>query len=226
MKQKIKCRAVLFDLWNTLVCTFGITRHTQKIMGLDKKNFGCFIKRFEKATMLKPFDSVEDFFASAFHEFAAKSDKKTIRKLFLLWRKNIKKAKPFPETMRVLHELKKRGFKLGIVSNCQYFYMHALLKRLGFDKLFDSTQLSFETHVLKPNPKIYLRALKELGVKPSGAVMVGDSDTDINGAGNAKIRAILLDRRARKKKYYKAVAVINSLSELLELLEVDSNGNN
>jgi len=223
MKRKIKCKAVLFDLWNTLLGSYAVMRRTKEIMGCSNYDTKRFIRRFERATMMKPFDSTEDFFASAFREFAIKPDKKKIKGLIFVWKKNAK-AKPFPETIRTLHALKKRGCKLAIVSNCQYFGMRNMIGRIGGKRLFDSIQLSFEAHSLKPNPRMYRLALKELHAKPKEAIMVGDSDTDMNGARNAKIRGILIDRRTEKKKRYKAVAAINSLEELLEILEVEKNG--
>jgi len=219
-RKKIKCRAVFFDLWDTLLLSKRVTVITQELMGLQSYGFHYFIRKFERATMTKRFSSFERFALASFKEFKLKPEKQKVGKIVALWRRHMQNAKLFPETLSVLRSLKKRGFKLAIVSNCQDLGIYSVLKRLRLLELFDSVQLSFEIHLLKPDKRLLERALKELKLEPREAIMVGDSKTDILGARNAKMRGILLDRSTHRKKYYKAVAVINNLEELLDLLEV------
>jgi HAD superfamily hydrolase (TIGR01662 family) len=225
MKQKkFVCKAVFFDLWDTLVFSFGVMRKTQRIMGLQSLQFMDFVERYEKATMKKNFSSPSALFVSGFRAFGLKPKKQQLVVLEKLWKHNLKNAELFPESLRVLQSLKARGFKLVLVSNLQYFGSRALLKRLKLEHFFDSIQFSFEARLLKPDKRIFLRALKQLKLRPNQVVMVGDSLTDFFGAKNAMIRCVIVARKAKKENNYKALATINNLEELLDLLESEKNG--
>ena len=83
-----------------------------------------------------------------------------------------------------LHELKRRGFKLGVVTNtfnppaekAKWF------ETIGIDGIWDSYADSCELGVIKPDPKIYLAALEPLGVAPENAFFVGHAQYEIDGA--------------------------------------------
>lgn len=76
----------------------------------------------------------------------------------------------------------KGTYKLAIVSNF-YGNMRSMLKAEGLAPLFDSVADSIEVGVTKPEPGIFLAALKPLGLAPQDALMVGDSlHRDMAGA--------------------------------------------
>lgn len=94
-----------------------------------------------------------------------------------------------------LESLRQAGLRLGVVSNWDE-RLPGLLSRLGFDGFFDIVVSSSAVGVEKPHPKIFLYALRALGVEPSEALHVGDSPIeDVEGAMAAGMRAVLLDRR-------------------------------
>jgi len=85
--------------------------------------------------------------------------------------------------------------KIGLVSNgirdLTVFVAH---HRLEVDAIVDSRSHGR----VKPHPTIFEAALSELGVRPSAAVMVGDSlEEDVEGARALGMRAILVDREDR-----------------------------
>ncbi|MBC8158907.1 MAG: HAD hydrolase-like protein [Alphaproteobacteria bacterium] len=86
-----------------------------------------------------------------------------------------------PET---LHELKRRGFKLGIVTNTynskaqKYEWFHAV----GIDTVWDSYANSCDLRVIKPDAAIYLAALEPLGVDPVDGAFVGHAQIELDGA--------------------------------------------
>lgn len=83
-----------------------------------------------------------------------------------------------------LHELKRRGYKLGVVTNtfnppsekAEWF------RTIGIDGLWDSYADSCELGVVKPDPRIYLAALAPLGLKPEDAGFVGHAQVELDGA--------------------------------------------
>jgi putative hydrolase of the HAD superfamily len=119
-----------------------------------------------------------------------------------------------------LEKLRKR-YKLGIVSNFALpECVDKLLERHGLDKLFDVVVVSGAVNKRKPSPEIFEKALKKLGITAENAVFVGDTlDADIEGAKNAGMKAIFIERRPQKEvKRACPDQTIKTLGELLAAL--------
>jgi putative hydrolase of the HAD superfamily len=84
-----------------------------------------------------------------------------------------------PDIAGLLHRLRERGLKLGIVAN-QPEAARERLARAGIGELFDHHGLSGVTGFRKPDPRAFTAATGALGVSPSDCIMVGDRiDNDI-----------------------------------------------
>lgn len=104
-----------------------------------------------------------------------------------------------------LKKLKARGLYLGIVTNTAQ-PLHVKINKLERGKignLWDSITPSNEVGVQKPNAKIYLLALEQLGVRADQAVFVGHNSTELQGAREVGITTIAFnyDRDARADFY-------------------------
>ena len=99
----------------------------------------------------------------------------------------------FPDTVPVLQELKKRGYKVGLVTNA-YFPMWMRLPELehfDIDGYIDEAITSGETGYLKPHPAVFWRMLGLLKTMPERAVFVGDSPQhDIAGANEVGMTSV------------------------------------
>jgi HAD superfamily hydrolase (TIGR01509 family) len=121
-----------------------------------------------------------------------------------------------PGSLALLRALRKRGLRIGIVSNNLVREQRAKLRRVGLAGLYDSLTISEEAGAIKPDPRIFRIALARTAATPPEAVMVGDSwSADVEGARAAGIRAVWLDRSegghtARRGK----VAVLRSYRPL------------
>ncbi|MEO0216842.1 MAG: HAD family hydrolase [candidate division WOR-3 bacterium] len=73
----------------------------------------------------------------------------------------------------ILSKLKEK-YKLAVFTNNNRIQTERILKALGIEKLFDYifTYESFE--LIKPNPEVFKKIIKELKVKPEECLMVGD----------------------------------------------------
>ncbi len=87
----------------------------------------------------------------------------------------------YPEVRELLAELSRRGFRLGVLSNWDH-RLPLLLERLGLAQYFDALIFSSSVGCEKPDPRIFQRALVELG-------MVVD---DLAGEGRASAVAACL----------------------------------
>jgi FMN phosphatase YigB (HAD superfamily) len=101
----------------------------------------------------------------------------------------------FHDTYTTLAGLQERGYILGVVTNRSYGgeLFQEDMRQIGFDRFFDLSAMavSADLRIRKPNPDIFLYALKQLGVSPHEAVMIGDAlYADIRGARRLDIPAI------------------------------------
>ncbi|MBI4451293.1 HAD family hydrolase [Candidatus Woesearchaeota archaeon] len=178
--------------------------------------FPRFVMQFEDVFMRKSFPDLAAAFVAAFEAFRIPPKDWLIEKLIGIWNKNWLFAQPYPETVKVLDELRKAGFKLALVSNTCMNAVEPALEKFGLASKFDVVSLSYKTGLLKTDPEFFAEILKQLGVKKEEAVMVGDSfETDIEGATNAGIRAILVDRK-NNREYAEKITSLLELSEKLK----------
>jgi putative hydrolase of the HAD superfamily len=92
---------------------------------------------------------------------------------------------PYPDAAEVLAELRRRGFRLGVVTNRAFGgeRFRADLRDAGLDIGWDAESVSVEVGYLKPHPEIFRHALERLRADAMQAVMVGNSlAEDVAGA--------------------------------------------
>ena len=97
---------------------------------------------------------------------------------------------PVDGALETLGELRARGFRLGLISNCSGDVCE-LWEESPFGGVFDAVVLSAEVGVCKPDERIYRIALERLEVDPDRSVFVGDGHSgELPGAAALGMRAI------------------------------------
>ncbi|MBP2474048.1 HAD superfamily hydrolase (TIGR01509 family) [Crossiella equi] len=101
-------------------------------------------------------------------------------------------AEPTPGTVELIHEWKRTGQPVAIVSNNSASAVEAYLNLHGLQHAVDviSSRSAPDPGLLKPNPHLVLQAAVMLGVQPDKCVLIGDSVTDIEAAHAAGARGI------------------------------------
>jgi HAD superfamily hydrolase (TIGR01549 family) len=121
----------------------------------------------------------------------------------------------YDDVVPVLTDLRRRGLKLGLVSNTSRD-LGAFVRHFGLE--VDGWVASGSYGKVKPSPLIFEAALELVGCTADDAAMVGDSpDDDVAGARAIGMRAVLLDRAGR---FPAADDRIESLAELAEALSL------
>jgi putative hydrolase of the HAD superfamily len=125
----------------------------------------------------------------------------------------------YDDVESVLGDLRKRGLKIGIISNWDT-RLKSISDGLGLTRLVDFIVISAEVGVRKPDPRIFRMALDKAGVRPEEAMHVGDlPEEDAVGAQRAGLRPVLIDRKRRITPSLPAeFRVVTSLTELADLL--------
>lgn len=94
----------------------------------------------------------------------------------------------YEDVIPTIKQLRHRELILGLISS-------HYLGRAGLDPFLDMVITAESAGVDKPDPKIFLTAVKKAGVSAAEALYIGDQyERDVVGARKAGMRAILIDR--------------------------------
>src|SRR5207245_89285 len=98
----------------------------------------------------------------------------------------------FPGTKDLLLLMHAKGLRLVVASSAKADELKPLLKVCGADALIEDTTSSDDADRSKPDPDIVHAALKNLGLPPAQALMLGDTPYDVEAATRAEVALIAL----------------------------------
>ena len=97
----------------------------------------------------------------------------------------------YPHVKRTLIELVRRGLKLVVLSDAPRYQAWSRLCYLQLQHFFDHVITFEDTHVRKPDPTPFMKAIGLLGMRPDEVVMVGDwPERDMVGAARVGIKTV------------------------------------
>ncbi|AJY75017.1 pyrophosphatase PpaX [Paenibacillus beijingensis] len=99
-------------------------------------------------------------------------------------------VKAFPHVDDVLGNLKRSGFKLGVVTTKMRLTTDRGLNLTGLERYMDSVVTLDDVTEAKPHPEPVLKAMAELKADPASTLMIGDSPADIGAAKAAGAIAV------------------------------------
>ena len=213
-------RAVIFDLWDTLIDydveDFRATEgRIAELIGVEPE---VFRRRWRAG---RPDRETTGALSDSYRAAGAATE--LVPQLVEIRREAFRRVcVPRSGTIETLHELRRRGVRLGIISVCSE-EVALLWEETVFAGLFDSTVFSCSVGLRKPDPEIYRLALGELGVEPGDALFVGDGANDeLAGAERVGMRAVLILRPEQDEPYWDEARGwqprITSIPKVLELL--------
>ncbi len=124
----------------------------------------------------------------------------------------------YPDTLAVLDALRRRGYRVGIITNGNSLLQNRKLDVTGLRLYTDITLVSGEEGVHKPHAELFRRAAARLCVAPENCIYVGDHPlNDIQGAQNAGMRPIFLNTR-KLSEHPSGVEELSDLTEILNIL--------
>jgi putative hydrolase of the HAD superfamily len=88
-------------------------------------------------------------------------------------------------------ELRAAGYRTAILSNLPRPLGEELRATPGFLDPFDHVTFSYELHKVKPQPEIYLDAVRGLGIDPPDALFLDDRPDNVAGAQAVGLRSVL-----------------------------------
>jgi len=198
-------RGLLFDLYGTLVNLrsfesmdeFSKTALWLNLEGVEVSGealYHFYLQRahelYRRAEEKLAFPEVDILrvFREALHYFSGSDRGEDFaRRVALIFRAlTIRNIKPYPFSRIVLRELKRRGYRMGIISNAQAAFTMPEIEDLKLENFFDFIILSSDAGCSKPERRIFEIAISHMELPAEKVVMIGD---DLHGDIFAGARA-------------------------------------
>lgn len=126
-----------------------------------------------------------------------------------------------PGVFEIMNWLKENGYTIGLASSTARVNVERELKGAGLFEYFDSITCGDSVKKSKPEPDIYLKACKSLGVRPEDCYAIEDSINGVISAYRAGINTIMVpdmlqpDEETEKK----LTAKCGSLLDVIRFME-------
>ena len=193
----MKTKAVVFDAYGTLFDVNSAAEKCKDKIGAKWETFANFWRTTQlEYTWLRSlmkrhknfWDVTEDSLDKSMKVFNI--DKNMKNELLSLY----KILSPYPEVKEVLEDLKKKNFKLAILSNGTPGLLNELVKSNKLDNLFDDLFSIEEVKIYKPDPRVYELPIKKYKIKSDEITFLSANTWDVSGGGNFGYNSIWVNR--------------------------------
>ncbi|MDA9717236.1 haloacid dehalogenase type II [Candidatus Pelagibacter sp.] len=126
----------------------------------------------------------------------------------------------FPEVKETLKKLKKKKYKLAILSNGTQSLLDELVNSNDLESIFDDVLSVEEVRIYKPHPNVYNIPIKKYQIEKNQFAYLSSNTWDVSAAGNFGFNAVWVNRNKNifDNLDYKPLTEINKLSDLNNIL--------
>ena len=131
-----------------------------------------------------------------------------------------KKLSTFPEVKEVLNNLKKKNYKISILSNGTPALLNELVSSNNLDNVFDDIFSIEEVGIYKPDSKVYNLPIKKYQIKKDEVTFLSANTWDVSGGGNFGYNSIWVNRNKNifDNLDYKPKNEVENLTQLLDIV--------
>ena len=126
----------------------------------------------------------------------------------------------YPEVKKTLEELKRKNFKLAILSNGTPDLLNQLVKSNSLEEFFDDI-FSIETvGIYKPNADVYNIPIKKYNILKNEVLFLSSNTWDVSGGGNFGYKSIWVNRNNNifDNLDYSPEFELKNLKDLLDII--------
>tara|TARA_B100000700_G_C14878882_1_gene777071 strand:+ start:369 stop:1037 length:669 start_codon:yes stop_codon:yes gene_type:complete len=133
-----------------------------------------------------------------------------------------KKLSTFPEVKNVLTELKKKNYKIAILSNGTPELLKELVSNNNLNNIFDDIFSIEEVKIYKPSSKVYDLPIRKYNIKKKEIIFLSANTWDVSGSGNYGYNSIWLNRNNSifDNLDFKPKNEIKNLNEIFKIIEI------
>jgi putative hydrolase of the HAD superfamily len=195
----MKYRAVIFDLFGTLVPSFSEREYRLIVMQMadillvpGAEFWEQWLSNFNDSILGIIPDSRSGITRIIQKLGINPGEEKINRAARLLFEYEAKTMVPRANAVQTLTDLKAADFRIGLISDCSSGAV-VIWPETALSPFFDATIFSCQAGMKKPDPRIYHLALEKLKVSPGECCYIGDgSSQELSGAVRAGLRAVQL----------------------------------
>lgn len=165
----------------------------------------------------KGIDSVREIFKEKNKPFTEDLARKLLDEKEHLF-KRIFKQKFISGSLSFIKKLSEKGYRLALVTGTSRTEAHRLLPT-DLWNCFEVIVCGSDVQNGKPHPEPYLKALNELAIKSSEAIVIENAPFGIASAKAAGLECIALETSLSKEYLKKADKVFNSYSDLVHEIQ-------
>jgi putative hydrolase of the HAD superfamily len=188
----VKYRAVVFDLWDTLVVWpqnewEGFHGRMADALGIEPDRFSeAWVGQYD----LRATGPLEPSVRAVCEQLGVDGGRiDTLIGVRVDWTREV--LVPRPGAVEVLDELRRRGYRLGLISVCSE-EVPKLWEHTELASRIDEPVFSCSVGVAKPDPRIYRIAAERLEVETGDCLFVDDQPGFVEGARAAGMDAVQL----------------------------------
>jgi putative hydrolase of the HAD superfamily len=226
----MKFETVIFDLFGTLVDHFPSSArqmHHEMVAVLEVpyEQFNPLWSRTTEMRVIGAFETVEASIQYVLDKINAHARAEQIQKAVAIRMQYIKDAlRPKPDAITTLKELRRRRYRLGLLSNCSV-EIPLLWPETDFAGSIDTPIFSCLARLKKPDERIYHLACEQFGAKPESCLYIADGEEyELAAAARTGLQAVLIRSSSeeslgdlhREAREWRGLA-ISDLSEVLAL---------
>ena len=211
--RKLKADAVIFDMdgviTNTMPAHFRAWKEIFKRAGIGVTEREIYLREGQPGNITV---------GEIFKQHGLPVDDRAIRKILSEKEelfKEIVRARFIPGSRSFLHELKRRGFLLALVTGTARHEVRRIMPTKLL-KMFDVTVTGDEVKRGKPHPEPYLIALRKLKISPRQAVVIENAPFGIHSAKRAKLRCLAFETSLPRTYLKDADFVFSSFKDLID----------
>lgn len=172
--------------------------------------------------------SMEETYDILYHLLNGKKPKEEIAQENELYftKKNPIRAKEvmFSDVPEALEMLKNKGIQMAVCSSSPYETVMNMLEDMGIQSYFDYIESGENLAHFKPDPDIYLEALRRLKVDASEAIVYEDSQIGIQAGKNAGMITIAREDLRYGQDQSQADFCVKNIKELVRWIERVNHG--
>ena len=130
------------------------------------------------------------------------------------------KLEAYPEVKKVLTQLKKEGYKTGILSNGSEAMLDSAVKNAKIHNLLDKVLSVEKCKVYKPSHKVYDLVEKEFNIKKNNVIFFSSNAWDMHAAAHYGFKTIWVNRFDGKLEQLpgKPYKIVQSLEKIEDIL--------
>ena len=127
---------------------------------------------------------------------------------------------PYPETKTTLEQLKKRNYKIAILSNGTPSLLNYLVEKNDMKNFFDDIFSIEEVGIFKPSSKVYDIPIKKYKINKEEVAFLSSNTWDISGGGNFGYNCLWVNRNndVFDNLDYSPKYELKNLKELLDII--------